>query len=240
MLRVVLDSLAETGDGVCENVAGDKGVRPDRPDDALLGRHFAGVSCRVDEHLQDLGLDGRLRALARGPIALRLDPERTDTDRPRWSFVKDAWDLSCYKDVVEDKRLHVETLERRLRPLFERPEVQLVILFGSRAGKRFRASSDLDLAILGDRVLDTVELTNFIMQSLHFSEVDVVDLRRCSPTLALMAAGRGRLLHEREPGRFAAFCSLALRRFEDARKLRDAQKDSIRNFLAQRGLDVAS
>jgi uncharacterized protein len=145
----------------------------------------------------------------------------------------------CYKGVVGGREFSAETLQKKLRPLFERSEIQLVILFGSRAEERSRHSSDLDVAILGEGPLDTVELTNLLMTLLDFSEVDVVDLRRCSPTLAMVAGSRGRVLFEREAGRFAAFCSLTLRRFEDARKLREAQKVSIRSFLAQRGLHVA-
>jgi uncharacterized protein len=127
-------------------------------------------------------------------------------------------------------------LQSSLGPLFGRPEINLVILFGSRVSGSHRSSSDLDLAILGDQELDTIELTNAVIQLLRFSNVDIVDLQRSSPTLAMVVAMKGEVLYEREPGRFAAFCSLAARRYEDARKIRDAQRESIRHFLHDRGL----
>ena len=45
--------------------------------------------------------------------------------------------------------------------------------------------SDLDLAVLGDKPVDLVKVTNEVIKSLHLNEVDVVDLRRASPLLAM-------------------------------------------------------
>lgn len=129
-----------------------------------------------------------------------------------------------------------EKLKEKLTPLLELPELRLVIAFGSRVNGLARLASDLDIAVLGEHPLDTVGLTNLVMRLVGFSDVDIVDLSRCSPTLAMVVATRGRLLFERRAGAFASFCSLSLRRYEDARKLRLAQKESIRNFLRQRGL----
>jgi predicted nucleotidyltransferase len=130
----------------------------------------------------------------------------------------------------------IEQLPEKLQPLFRRPDIRLVVVFGSRVSGQVRKSSDLDIAILGDRPLDTVDLTNLVMQLVGFSEVDMVDLSRCSPTLAMIVATRGKVLCERAPGDFASFCSLSLRRYEDARKMRAAQKEAILNFLRRRGL----
>lgn len=129
-----------------------------------------------------------------------------------------------------------EKVRMELVPVFERPEVRLVVLFGSRVSGRLRRSSDLDLAVLADHPIDSVDLTNSITQLLHFPDVDVVDLARCSPTLAMVVATRGKVLYERALGDFASFCSLSLRRYEDARKMRAAQKEAILNFLRRRGL----
>ncbi len=81
-----------------------------------------------------------------------------------------------------------EKLKEKLTPLFERPEVRLVLVFGSRVSGQVRPSSDLDIAVLAERRLDTVWLTNLMSRLVRFSDVDLVDLGRCSPTLAMVVA----------------------------------------------------
>lgn len=132
--------------------------------------------------------------------------------------------------------LTAETVQSRLRPYFERPEIEMVVLFGSRASGTARSSSDLDLAVRGSVPLDAVDETNRLMQLLKFSAVDFVDLRHPPPTLAMVVAARGRLLYEARPGLFVSFQSLAFRRFQDAARFRKAQKGMIRDFLKERGL----
>jgi len=126
-------------------------------------------------------------------------------------------------------------LRERLAPLFANPAIELVILFGSMASGTGYAESDLDLAVRGNSVLDLVALTNDVTRLLHTDDVDLVDLRRASPLLMMEVAREGRLLYERTPGTYPAFCSLAHRRYVDTAKLRVAQRETIRCFLRQRG-----
>ena len=123
-----------------------------------------------------------------------------------------------------------------LRPLMRRPDIQLIILFGSTARGDARRDSDIDVAVLAVEAFDPISMTNDISGYLGTSCVDVVDLRRASPLLALEVLRHGRLLYESHPGNYAAFYSLALRRYVDTAKLRVAQQQAIRNFLAARGL----
>jgi len=127
-------------------------------------------------------------------------------------------------------------LEERLAPLYRRPDIQLVILFGSAAKGLTHSRSDIDLAILGSSPLDFIGMTNELMALLETSRIDVVDLRRASPLLAMEIVRSGRLLHERQAGQYIAFCSLALRRYVDTAKLRNAQRELIAHFLHARGL----
>jgi len=131
----------------------------------------------------------------------------------------------------------IEELKNRLAPLFHLPEVQLVVLFGSAASCSLRADSDLDFAILGDHVLDVVAVTTMLIPLLHCNNVDLVDLRHSDPLLMMEVARTGSLLFERTSGGYAAFCSLAHRRYVDTAKLRVAQKASIHKFLQARGLE---
>jgi predicted nucleotidyltransferase len=129
-----------------------------------------------------------------------------------------------------------EKITEALRPLMRRPDVQLIILFGSAARGDTHRDSDIDVGILAVEAFDPIGMTNEISGYLGTSRVDVVDLRRASPLLALEALRHGRLLYESRPGSYAAFYSLALRRYVDTSKLRAAQQQAIGNFLAARGL----
>jgi len=141
--------------------------------------------------------------------------------------------------LAENKtaQLDERRLAEQLAPLFHRPEIRLVVLFGSAATGRRHGGSDLDLAILGDTPLDLVELTNRVITLTHVNDVDLVDLRRAPPLLAMEVARHGRLLHERSAGDYAQFVSLAYRRYVDTAKLRAAQKEAIAGFLRERGLE---
>ena len=127
-------------------------------------------------------------------------------------------------------------MRERLIPLFADPNIELVVLFGSVATGVSRAASDLDVAVRGGGPLDLVALTNRLSQLLHTDAVDVVDLSRASPLLMMEVARGGRLLYERAAGSYAAFCSLAHRRYVDAAKLRLAQRETIQRFLLDRGV----
>ncbi|CAE6797943.1 type VII toxin-antitoxin system MntA family adenylyltransferase antitoxin [Nitrospira defluvii] len=131
--------------------------------------------------------------------------------------------------------LTIAHVRERLVPLFADPDLDLVILFGSVAGGVTHADSDLDLAVKGRQPLDLVSLTNEITRLLHTDAVDVADLRRASPLLMMEVVRGGQLLYERTPGCYAAFCSLAHRRYVDTAKLRVAQRETIRHFLQNRG-----
>lgn len=124
----------------------------------------------------------------------------------------------------------------QLRPLFNRADLQMVLLFGSHAVGEARHDSDIDLALLGDRPLDLVSLTTEMIRLLKQSRVDLVDLRRASPLLLMEVVRKGILLYERTPGSYLEFCSLAVRRYIDTKKLREARKTAIERFLEQRGL----
>jgi len=126
----------------------------------------------------------------------------------------------------------IAEIAKRLSPLFQRPEIRLVVLFGSRAKARSRPSSDLDLGI---RVINAstvfTALERDAVRLLATDRVDVVDLRRASPLLAMGVAIDGIALYERDPGEFASFASLAARRYNDTAKLRKLRETGIGTFL---------
>jgi predicted nucleotidyltransferase len=112
--------------------------------------------------------------------------------------------------------------------------VELVVLFGSAAGPHRARARDLDLGLRGNGPLDLLALTNRWIARLGTQAVDLVDLRRADPLLLALAARDGYPLFERDPGAFARFVSLAMRRFADTRKFREAEHAAIHAFLAAR------
>ena len=124
----------------------------------------------------------------------------------------------------------LDEIRRLLLPLTRQEDLQLIILFGSRAQGSIHPQSDIDLAFLFDQPVDPLSLTNRVVRLLHTDRVDVVDLRRTTPLLAFSAAKNGRILYEGSPGIFNNFYSYAFRRFIDTAKLREAQSQAIRSF----------
>jgi len=106
---------------------------------------------------------------------------------------------------------------------------RLIVLFGS-AARADTAPRDLDIGILTDGPFDSVAATNRLIQLLGVQQVDVTDLRRADPLLLALAARDGVELFEGAPGAFAAFASLAARRFADTRKFRDAEREDVQAF----------
>lgn len=128
-------------------------------------------------------------------------------------------------------------IRERLDPLFRAGKVRLAILFGSRGLGRARPESDVDLAFLADReVLDRDALFLAASKLLGTDRVDVIDLLRAPPLLAMSAVRTGRVLYERVPGDFAEFASLAVRRYADTAKLRRLREQGIRQYLSEKGL----
>ena len=130
----------------------------------------------------------------------------------------------------------VAQLRAQLTPLCEPHQIEIIILFGSAAKGLQRSESDLDLAVFSEKPLDIMTVTTDVIRALHMNRVDVVDLRRASPLLAMEIARNGRLVYERHAGHYAGFQSLAFRRYVDTAKLRRARKEAIHRYLAGRGL----
>jgi predicted nucleotidyltransferase len=110
--------------------------------------------------------------------------------------------------------------------------LRLVVLFGS-AARGASGPEDLDIGVLADQLVDAVALTNDLTQSLGRQDVDLTDLRMANPVLLALVAREGLPLFEREPGEFARFASLAVRRFADTRKFRDAEADRLSQVVGR-------
>ncbi len=134
------------------------------------------------------------------------------------------------------KILSVDEIEERLSTVFKDKGLKLVLVFGSVVTGKAHKRSDIDLAFLFDNRVDILGLTNRVIRLLRTDNIDVVDLGRASPLLRFSAVKNCKVLYERSQGLFSEFYSLAFRRYVDTKKLRDAGRVVIRDFLHARGL----
>jgi predicted nucleotidyltransferase len=109
---------------------------------------------------------------------------------------------------------------------------RLVVLFGS-AARGAPHPEDLDVGIVADGAVDTVAAANRFIEALRTQHVDIVDLRRTTPLLAMVAAREGRVLYEARPGEFAQFASLAARRYADTAPFRRLEHEDMLRRLAR-------
>jgi uncharacterized protein len=97
------------------------------------------------------------------------------------------------------------SVKRRIaRCLAARAEVQAAYIFGSMASGRARPDSDIDIAVLVDRRVRSVQSLNYRLKlladlgaALHRTDVDLVILNQATPLLAHRILSRGKLIFER-------------------------------------------
>lgn len=112
--------------------------------------------------------------------------------------------------------------------------LDLVVLFGSLATGSRTHPEDIDLAVrTRSGIADLVALTNTFTAALRIQQVDLVDLRRADPLLMALIARDGLVMFERNDGAFAAFASLAARRFADTRKFREVEHQEVLDFIRE-------
>ena len=100
-------------------------------------------------------------------------------------------------------------------------DVDLVVLFGSRARGHAHPSSDWDVGVRFHRphqpLLHLCALDPVLARAIGCSSdaIDVVELDQVSYLLQRCVAEDGIALFERQPGLFTAFCSRAIRQWAD-------------------------
>ena len=100
-------------------------------------------------------------------------------------------------------------------------DLNLVVLFGSRAKGTATSNSDWDLGVrFSPGEADPMRLYRLDVELAQFlgcssDAVDVVDLDQASYLLQRVVAEHGQSLFERRPGLFGSFCSRAIRQWAD-------------------------
>jgi predicted nucleotidyltransferase len=110
------------------------------------------------------------------------------------------------------------------------PDAIALYVFGSRARGDATTESDVDLALLAPRALDSVarfELQERIASALH-ADVDLVDLRAASAVMRVQVLEHGRVLFERDVRQREEFEAHALSAYARLNEERRAILDDVR------------
>lgn len=113
--------------------------------------------------------------------------------------------------------------------LDDRFGLHALYLFGSRALGTSRPDSDVDLAALFARPVEPMEILG-ILPDLEIAlgrAVDLVDLDRASPILAMQVLRHGRLLTENDRRRRVDFEARTPGLYEDLVRIRQPQVDAL-------------
>lgn len=120
-----------------------------------------------------------------------------------------------------------------LRPVLERhPEVELALLFGSRARGHGGGRSDLDLAVEGEGI-DPLELARELSAATAL-EVDVVELRHAGYPLLQALLRDGIVVHEGSRHAEARFRTRAILETETDRPWFERMRNAYLTRLANR------
>jgi len=115
-----------------------------------------------------------------------------------------------------------EPIQELIALLDQRFGVDALWIFGSEARGQARADSDLDVAVLLRARPSTLELLDAKAEAglLVGRKVDLVDLERSSPLVAMQVLRHGHLMVDRNPSRRYRFVAAVPGRREDVLRMR--------------------
>lgn len=109
----------------------------------------------------------------------------------------------------------------------------LVVLFGSQATGKTHKESDVDIAFLSERQLDTtdeIQINYALTLICHNDRVDSVNLHIAHPLLLMQIVTDAKVLYEKQGIEFAALEVYALRRFREAQLLYEIRREKLAAF----------
>lgn len=123
-------------------------------------------------------------------------------------------------------KINFEAKKLEITKIAQKYNLRFVILYGSYAKNQARPDSDIDLAVLGNKIVDfsqIVDLNNEFIDLLHFNEIDVKSLHRTNPLFRYQVTRDGILLfgNENDYNHFKAYAFRDYIDSQDLFKLRD-------------------
>ena len=130
--------------------------------------------------------------------------------------------------IVDNKESLTSIMKSALLPLIDRSDFLLVFLFGSFAKECFTNESDVDVAIMFERVPDFYEVSDLKdrMSSHIGRDVDILVLNTASPIIKLQVLKYGQLIKKDEKV-YNDFFVCTLNEYSDLKYLRREAEDSI-------------
>ncbi len=116
--------------------------------------------------------------------------------------------------------------------LLEYLDPSLIIVFGSVIKGPFREDSDIDLAFLSDRPINSYDLY-MVAQSLAGKlgrEIDLVDLEKASTVFKTEVLGRGKLIYSSNEAKLVDF---RIRTFKEYALLNEERAEIMQNVIAR-------
>ena len=117
--------------------------------------------------------------------------------------------------------------------LVAQAEAYAVILFGSYGTGRVHSGSDIDIAFLGDKKLDSYEVFMLaqVLACRVGKDVDLIDLQAASTVMRAQIISRGKILYCRDHGRRAEFFIRALKEYA----LLNEERETVLRSIERRG-----
>lgn len=130
----------------------------------------------------------------------------------------------------------------KLTQICRRFGINLLVLFGSRAKGWADAESDFDIGVWIEDYQDDwrreAELWGVLSDVFKAGELDMVVLNRADGALSYEIACYGKPLFESRPFLFQKFQVLAMKRYEDMKKINRWNRQYISDFLKERSHDA--
>lgn len=134
----------------------------------------------------------------------------------------------------------IDVNESKLIALCRDLDLSLVVLFGSQAQGQARDDSDIDIAVLSDRVWDQALESDYqakVWESFLWlfsrADVDVIFLNQVSSLLGYKIMQTGQVIYEARPNLWRDFSALAVKRHADAQKFYNLKGRYVRSLLKE-------
>ncbi len=132
-----------------------------------------------------------------------------------------------------------EENSRKIKKIVEKYDLELVLLFGSQASGKTHFASDIDIAILGQKMIifeDEMKIRYEFTKVLKTDGVDIVDIRRAGPLLMYQIFSKPhKILFCTDLQIYFRYKIYAERKFVEAKPIFDLTQYSIERFLQKHG-----
>ncbi|TDO95170.1 putative nucleotidyltransferase [Halanaerobium saccharolyticum] len=148
--------------------------------------------------------------------------------------------LNGNKKTESEKNKLIKKIKAEIKQLNFFEELQLVILFGSRAREEEKADSDLDLAfLLNSGFFKQINVIDFRINLInYFSELtgiesDIIFLNSAKPLLKFQVLKYGELIYVNDDFDYAGYFSKSLREYFDFKYFKEYHYQKMRERLSK-------